>query len=61
MVLRRTGGPQKILRHDKLAAKWEGPYRVYNEVGKGAYRLQELEGKNLKNTWNASHLKFFYC
>jgi hypothetical protein len=60
LVLRRADGPRKNTKHGKLAEKWEGPYRIYDEVGKGAYKLQELGGRNIRNTWNARHLKFFY-
>ena len=26
----------------------------------GAYRLQELDGKAIPRTWNATHLKFYF-
>ena len=26
----------------------------------GAYRLEHLSGKEIPNTWNASHLKMYY-
>ena len=38
LVLRRADEPQKNTKNGKLAQKWEGSYRIYDEVGKGAYR-----------------------
>ncbi|RDX90659.1 hypothetical protein CR513_27454, partial [Mucuna pruriens] len=47
LVLRR------VLRNNtsnKLTPNWEGPYRIVEEVGKGAFRLEHLDGKRVPRT-----------
>ncbi|XP_072080987.1 uncharacterized protein [Arachis hypogaea] len=44
----------------KLVANWEGPYRVKEVIGKGAYKLEKLDGKEVLRTWNAGNLRRFY-
>ena len=44
----------------KLAPKWEGPYLIDYEAGKGAYWLSTLEGDILPRSWNAIHLKYYH-
>lgn len=44
----------------KLGANWEGPYRVKKEIGKGGYRIEELNGREVPRTWNAANLKFYF-
>jgi len=34
--------------------------RKHQEVGNDAYRLERLSGDPIPNTWNASHLKFYF-
>ncbi|RDY08357.1 hypothetical protein CR513_07415, partial [Mucuna pruriens] len=41
---------------NKLSPPWEGPFRITEEVGKGAYRLEQLDGKKVPRTWNAISL-----
>ncbi|XP_072052252.1 uncharacterized protein [Arachis hypogaea] len=60
LVLRKTEEARRPPSHGKLAATWEGPYRIHQVIGKGAYRLEELDGKILPNTWNVSSLKQYY-
>ena len=51
----------KARKHEgKFSPNWEGPFRVLKEVSKGAYRLEKLSGEPLPNTWNISHLKFYF-
>ncbi|XP_019418532.1 PREDICTED: uncharacterized protein LOC109329311 [Lupinus angustifolius] len=45
----------------KLGPNWEGPYRITSKIGKGAYKLQDLAGKNIPRTWNATNLRIFYA
>ncbi|RDX98991.1 hypothetical protein CR513_18019, partial [Mucuna pruriens] len=45
---------------NKLTPLWEGPFRVMNETGQGAYKLENLEGKALPRTWNAVSLRMYY-
>ncbi|GJV37181.1 reverse transcriptase domain-containing protein [Tanacetum coccineum] len=44
----------------KLGPKWEGPYKVTEALGKGAYKLRGRDGKQLPRTWNISNLKKCY-
>ena len=44
LVLQRN---QKDSREEKLAANWEGPYRVQGATGTGAYYLEQLNGEPL--------------
>ncbi|GKA13718.1 hypothetical protein Tco_0693364 [Tanacetum coccineum] len=36
----------------KLVPKWEGPYKVTEALGKGAYELRDHDKKQLPRTWN---------
>ncbi|GKD51030.1 retrovirus-related pol polyprotein from transposon TNT 1-94 [Tanacetum coccineum] len=38
----------------KLVPKWEGPYKVTEALGKGAYELRDHDEKQLPWTWNTS-------
>lgn len=44
----------------KLGANWEGPFRIKEEIGKGAFRLEELGGRSIPRTWNCSSLRFYF-
>lgn len=36
----------------KLAAKWEGSYKVVAKMNNGAYYLQDIASKLLPHPWN---------
>ena len=57
LVLRRN---QKDSREGKLAANWEGPYRVHGATGTGEYYLEQLNGEPLPRPWNTAKLKQYY-
>ncbi|XP_057723967.1 uncharacterized protein LOC130939916 [Arachis stenosperma] len=59
LVLRRTEEARKPPTHGKLAATWEGPYRVTKVLGKGAYKLQTIQGTDIPGIWNVSSLKAY--
>lgn len=40
----------------KLGANWEGPYSEKKEIGKGSYRIEQLDGTEVPKTWNAANL-----
>ncbi|KAL2230216.1 UNVERIFIED_CONTAM: hypothetical protein Sindi_1616000 [Sesamum indicum] len=51
----------EVLRHvGKLDPNWEGPFKVVEIVGKGTYKLQDAQGKELPRPWNIQNLKRFY-
>lgn len=53
-VLRMQGEAWKDRAEGKLTANWGGPFRVTKNLGNGAYKLEELFGKAISRTWNAS-------
>nr|GFA26161.1 reverse transcriptase domain-containing protein [Tanacetum cinerariifolium] len=44
----------------KLGPKWEGPYEVTEALGNGAYKLRDIDGRELPRTWNICNLKRCY-
>ena len=44
----------------KLAPNWEGPYKIQQVLGKGAYALERLDGIAVPRTWNAAQLRICY-
>ncbi|CAJ2642757.1 uncharacterized protein LOC123899916 [Trifolium pratense] len=57
LVLKRPMGRDK---GGKLAPNWEGPYRIQEAFGRGAYRLETLKGEALPRTWNVVNLRAYY-
>ncbi|KAL0277993.1 UNVERIFIED_CONTAM: Gag-Pol polyprotein [Sesamum radiatum] len=53
LVLRRAS--LKLI--GKLDPTWEGPYKVTSVIGKGAYELEDPEGRPLPRHWNVHNLK----
>ncbi|XP_015947400.1 uncharacterized protein LOC107472389 [Arachis duranensis] len=60
LVLRRNDIGLQTPREGNLAANWEGPYRIKKVMGKGAFKLERLDGKEVPRTWNADNLRRFY-
>src|ERR1043166_10299807 len=44
----------------KLSQKWKGPYYIHQIIGKGVYKLRDMDGRVLKATRNIKHLKRYY-
>ncbi|GJY08365.1 hypothetical protein Tco_0375419 [Tanacetum coccineum] len=44
----------------KLGPKSEGPYEVTEALGKGAYKLRDIDGREFPRTWNICNLKRCY-
>ncbi|XP_016186036.1 uncharacterized protein LOC107627728 [Arachis ipaensis] len=59
LVLRRTEEARRPPSHGKLAANWEGPFRISKVLGMGAYQLQTLQGEPISGNWNVSSLKLY--
>ncbi|KAI3771957.1 hypothetical protein L6452_03129 [Arctium lappa] len=59
-VLRRLFQNTQELNAGKLSTKWEGPYQISGVVGKGAYKIQTLDGRDIPRNWNAVHLKRYF-
>jgi len=47
-------------KDDKFSANWDGQYQIHKDVGGGAYKLEQLSKDEIPNTWNVSHLKFYF-
>nr|XP_025616244.1 uncharacterized protein LOC112708272 [Arachis hypogaea] len=60
LVLRKTEQARRPPSHGKLAATWDGPYRISEVLGRGAYKLEDLNGTKLPSTWNVGSLKRYY-
>ncbi|KAL0462004.1 UNVERIFIED_CONTAM: hypothetical protein Slati_0088000 [Sesamum latifolium] len=58
LVLRRVDALKPI---GKLDPTWEGPYKVTSVIGKGAYELEDLEGRPLPRPWNVHNLKKYFA
>ena len=61
MVLQRVFPNTMIKEHGKFNQNWEGPYIITKEVGQGAYRIANIDGCELPNSWNAMHLKLYHA
>ena len=44
----------------KLSLNSKRPYQINKILGFGAYKLADLSGRIIPNTWNAVHLKKYY-
>ncbi|KAL0289763.1 UNVERIFIED_CONTAM: hypothetical protein Sradi_7066200 [Sesamum radiatum] len=54
LVLRRADALKPVGKFDPI---WEGPYKVTGIIGKGAYELEDPEGRPLPRPWNVHNLK----
>nr|KYP75915.1 hypothetical protein KK1_020127 [Cajanus cajan] len=60
LVWRVQGTARRNPSEGKLAANWDGPFRVRHNLHNGAYKLEELSGRVIPRTWNSTHLKNYY-
>ncbi|XP_057425850.1 uncharacterized protein LOC130719235 [Lotus japonicus] len=60
LVLRNASIGARGTERGKLAANWEGPYRITEATGTGAYKLEKLSGEKIPRTWNAANLNRYY-
>ena len=59
-VLRRVFQNTREEGAGKLGPTWEGPYQITDVVGRGAYKLRGIDGRERRNSWNALHLKQYH-
>nr|XP_025676136.1 uncharacterized protein LOC112776263 [Arachis hypogaea] len=60
LVLRKTEQARRPPSHGKLAATWDGPYKISEVLGRGAYKLEDINGTQLPSTWNVGSLRRYY-
>ena len=60
LVMKKMLIGDKNPNEGKLAPNWHGPFKVLSAAGRSAYRLEDMEGKELPRPWNAMHLKKYY-
>ncbi|XP_025628241.1 uncharacterized protein [Arachis hypogaea] len=60
LVLRQNDIGPLTPGEGKLTSNWEGPYRIKAAIGKGAYKLERLNGDEVPRTWNAANLRCYY-
>jgi len=58
LVWRMASSSRK--KDGKFSANWDDPYRIREDAGEGAYRLKQLSGEEISNTWNVSQFKFYF-
>ena len=56
----RDNNASNAERPGKLAPNWEGPYKIQQVLGKGAYALERLDGTAVPRSWNAQQLRICY-
>jgi len=58
LVWRMASSARK--KDGKFYANWDDPYRIREDAGGGAYRLEQLLEEEIPNTWNVSQPKFYF-
>nr|GEV21872.1 reverse transcriptase domain-containing protein [Tanacetum cinerariifolium] len=56
----RSNEASHAMKRGKLGPKWEGPHKVTEALGDGAYRLRSMNGTVLPRTWNVANLEKSY-
>ncbi|KAL8155563.1 hypothetical protein AgCh_000811 [Apium graveolens] len=59
LVLRDTEASDST-NTGKLMPKWEGPYKVKEVLRPGTYKLMNMDGSEVPNTWHGLRLRKFY-
>ena len=59
-MLRRADIGKDSSGTGKLGPNWEGPYQIIEITTKRAYRIKDMEGKELPRYWNADSLRKYY-
>ncbi|RDX66018.1 hypothetical protein CR513_55269, partial [Mucuna pruriens] len=45
---------------NKLTPNWDRPFRVREEVGQGAFKLEQLDRRLVSCTWSTTTLRKYY-
>lgn len=61
LLLKVAMDVRKEINAGNMVEKWERSYQIINVLGKGAYKLQTLDGKKVPTAWYVIHLKKFYA
>jgi hypothetical protein len=57
LVLQRLANPDTV---GKLQLKWEGPFLVVSSSRPGSYKLKDMDGNDIRRSWNADELQRYY-
>ena len=60
LVLRRADIRKVSSGTGKLRPNWEGPYQISEVTTKGAYRIKDIQGKELPIYWNSDCMRKYY-
>ena len=60
LVMRRADIGKGSSVTGKLGPSWEGPYQISEATTKGAYRIKDMQGKEVPRYWNADSIRKYY-
>lgn len=60
LVLQKITLNTREPRGDSLSSSWQGPYKVVRIIRPTTYTLEDLNGRVLKHSWHAEHLRHYY-
>ncbi|XP_072052095.1 uncharacterized protein [Arachis hypogaea] len=60
LVLRRNDIGAPTPGEGKLTPNWKGSYKIKATIGRGAYKLKQLNGYEIPRTWNTANLRRYY-
>lgn len=61
LVLKKLEATSNRESREKLAPKWDGPFRVTQMDKANAYHLQDPNGSHLPHVWHLDHFKLYHC
>ncbi|MED6140469.1 hypothetical protein PIB30_093545 [Stylosanthes scabra] len=56
LIPRKTNTGTSAVHEGKLSASWKGPFRIKEDLGKGAFKLETLARAEVPRSWNTTHL-----
>ena len=60
LVLRRAYIGKGSSGTGKLGPNWEGPYQIFETTTKGAYKIKDMQEKELSRYWNSDSMRKYY-